>query len=214
MVRVKKNSRRYDARGRLEQARRGRETIVEAARSAFLEHGFAATTIASIAQAAGVSVETIYKAFGGKTGLVRAVYEQGLAGRAAVPAPQRSDALSATENDPRRLIRYWGKLTAEVSPLVSPILLLVRDAAAGDPELVALLEMADAQRRTRMRKNAAVLAKRGFLRAGLSLEAASDILWAYTSPELYELLVLRRGWSASRFGDFVASALEAALLSP
>jgi hypothetical protein len=41
---------------------------------------------------------------------------------------------------------------------------------------------------------------------------AADILWTYSSPELYELLVLRRGWSAERYGRYVADAMINALL--
>jgi AcrR family transcriptional regulator len=58
---------------RAEQAQRRRERIVEAARALFLERGFAATTIAGVAEAAHVAPETVYAAFGGKAGLLEAV---------------------------------------------------------------------------------------------------------------------------------------------
>jgi AcrR family transcriptional regulator len=196
----------------LEQARRNREAILEAARSAFAADGYATTTVAAIAGKAGVSPETVYKTFGGKPGLVRAIYEAGLAGRGPTPAPERSDAMSAEETDPRGLIRQWGALTAEVSPLVSPILLLARSAAAVDVELQALLDESDAARLARMRHNANVLARRGFLREGMTAARAGEIMWTYSSPELYELLVVRRGWTPAQLGDFVADALIAALL--
>ena len=211
-VKKTRKTRRYDASARVEQARQARERVLEVARRAFLKQGYAATTLAEIASTAGVSVETIHKAFGGKAGLVRAIYERGLAGRELTPAPERSDAMSASEAEPRVLVRKWGALTAEVAPLVSPILLLIRAAAATEPELLALLKQADQQRLTRMGANAAVLAKRGFLRHGVTREAARDVMWACTSPELYELLVLRRGWTAQQMGEFVGSTLEAALL--
>lgn len=211
MARVKK-SRNYNALGRVQQAQKSRERVVEVARRAFLEHGYAATTIAAVAREAGVSVETIYKGFGGKPGLVRAIYQRGLEGRGDKPAPERSDTMSARVTDPREIIRNWGTLTAEVSPLVSPILLLVRSAAATDPELAVLLRESDDERLARMRRNAGVLAKRGFLRAGMTTDRAGEIMWAYSSPELYELFVVRRGWSPKQLGEFVASALTAALL--
>ncbi len=53
--------------------RRSQEAVLEAAQRRFLRAGYGATTIAAIAADAAVSVETIYKAFGGKRGLVRAI---------------------------------------------------------------------------------------------------------------------------------------------
>ena len=101
--------RRYNSSGRQAQARRNRQAILDAAQRQFLEGGYAATTIAAIAAEAGVSVETIYKAFGGKPGLVGAIYERGLTGREAVPAFQRADAMRERETDPRSEERRVGK---------------------------------------------------------------------------------------------------------
>ncbi|UQX87443.1 TetR family transcriptional regulator [Jatrophihabitans telluris] len=211
--------RRYDASRRQEQAARTRSGILDIARQQLLESGYAATTIAGIAAQAEVSVETVYKAFGGKSGVVRALWERGLRGsqgqgRGAVPAPARSDALSTSESDPRVVLRGWGRLTTEVAPEVGPIMLLIRAASASDPDMAELLAEAEGQRRERMRRNARRLQRRGWLRPGLSVTQASDILWTYSSAEFYDLLVLKSGWSAGRYGDFVGEALIAALLPP
>ncbi len=207
-----KPPRSYDGRSRLQQAQQTRANVLDVARTAFLEQGYAPTTIAAIARTAGVSVETIYKAFGGKAGLVRAIYEKALAGRGSRPAPQRSDAMSASRADGHSIVRAWGRLTSEVSPLVSPILLLVRDGAAADEELAELRRQAEEERLTRMTLNARKLADRGFLKDGLGIERAGEILWTYSSPELYELLVVKRGWSAEEYGEFVGEALAAAVI--
>ena len=63
-----------------------------------------------------------------------------------------------------------------------------------------------------MTDNALRLAASGHLRRGSTVADAADVLWTYSSPELYELLVLRRGMRLARFGEFVASAMIAALL--
>jgi AcrR family transcriptional regulator len=204
--------RRYDAQGRVEQARRTRELILEVAQREFGKRGYAQTTVAMIARGAGVSVETVYKGFGGKPGLMRGIHERGLAGKGSVPAPQRSDAMSARERDPRAILRGWGALAAEVSPLVSPMMLLVREAAANDPELATLLHDSNEQRLRRMRRNAKVLADRGFLRDDVSVKHAADLMWTLTAPELYELLVVQRRWTPARFGEFIARTMIEALL--
>jgi AcrR family transcriptional regulator len=211
---VNSRRRRYDSTGRRERARQARDQIVGIAEDLFLSEGYAATTVAAIAARAQVSVETIYKGFGGKPGLVRAIIEKGLAGRGPVPAEQRSDRIRDTEPDPRRILTAWGEFAAEIAPRTAPILLLARDAAAADPELAALLEEVSAARLERMTVNARGLHEAGHLRPGLSVAEAADIMWTYSSAEFWELLVLHRGWSPERHGPFVAQALIAALLPP
>ena len=209
-----KSKRRYDSSGRQAQARRNREAILDAAQRQFLEGGYAATTIAAIAGEAGGSVETIYKAFGGKPGLVRAIHERGLEGRQPVPAFQRADEMRERETDPRTIMRNWAALTSEVSSIVSPIARLVRAAAATDPDMAALLKAHDDIREQRARHHARFLRRRGYLRQGVSLAQATDILWTCTSDELYDLLVVQRGWSLPRFARFLADYLIATLLPP
>ena len=59
---------------------------------------------------------------------------------------------------------------------------------------------------------ARTLAAKTSLRAGLTVKQAGEIMWAYSSPELYGLLVSTRGWTPARYGDFVGESLIAALL--
>jgi AcrR family transcriptional regulator len=207
-----KPRRRYDSPRRAEQARQTRAEVTGAAQRLFLRDGFAATTIAAIAAEAHVSAETIYKAFGGKPGLVRAICEQALAGEGPVPTETRSDDLQASEPDPRQIIRGWGRLSAEIAPRVSPILLLLRAAAFTDPEMASLRAEIEASRLTRMTRNARTLVAGGHLRAGITAEKAGEILWTYSSPELYELLVVNRRWPPQEYGAFIADAMIAALL--
>jgi AcrR family transcriptional regulator len=207
-----KPKRRYDSTGRQAQARRNRHAILDAAQRQFLEGGYAATTIAAVAAEAGVSVETVYKAFGGKPGLVRAIYDRGLAGPQPVPAYQRADELRERETDPRAIMRNWATIASEVHSVVSPIERLVRAAAASDPDMAALLQAHHDRRQARARHHARFLKRRGYLRAGVSLAQATDILWTCTSDELYDLLVTQRGWSPPRFARFLADFMTTALL--
>jgi AcrR family transcriptional regulator len=209
-----KPKRRYDSSGRRAQALRTREAILDAAQRQFLEGGYAATTIAAIAGEAGVSVETIYKAFGGKPGLVRAIYDRGLAGREPVPAFQRADEMRERETDPRTIMRNWATIASEVSAVVSPIARLVRFAAAGDPDMAALLKAHNDIRERRARHHARFLRRRGYLREDLTLAQATDILWTCTSDELYDLMVTQRGWSLPRFARWLADYMIATLLPP
>lgn len=209
-----KARRTYDSTGRVAQAQRARLAILDSAESMLLARGYHATTVAAIARAAGASVATLYKAFGGKPGLVRAIRERRLAGSGPVHGEQRSDRARLEAVDGHALVAQWGRLTAEIAPLVAPILLLVRDAAAVDPELRLLQDELDADRRRRMHANAKHLHDAGHLREGLSIAHATDVLWTFSAPEFFELLVRRRGWGAARFGAFVGASIAGALLRP
>jgi AcrR family transcriptional regulator len=208
------NKRPYDGSHRRARALENRDRIVTVALRRFARDGYAATTIASIADDAGVSADTIYKSFGGKPGLIRAIRAEALQGAGRVPAEERSDGLHDGARSGREIIDAWGRLTAEVAPRVAPVLLLIRAAAATDPEVETLLEEMDADRLRRMTDNARRLHTAGHLRRGMTVAKAADILWTYSAPELYELLVLRRGWTPARHGRFIADAMIAALLPP
>jgi len=209
-----KPRRRYDATRRRRQAQLTRQAVVDVARQLLLTRGYAGTTIAAIAGEADVSVEMIYKAFGGKPGLVRAIWERALAGAGPISAYRRSDTMRLHETDARAVIRQWGTFTTEVAPRVAPILLLIRTAAAIDPDMAALHAEVIQEQLMRMEHNARYLFERGDLRPDLSLAQARDVMLVYSSPEVYDLLVLRQGWPLERYGDFVANGLMAALLLP
>jgi AcrR family transcriptional regulator len=207
------NARRsYDASRRQEGARRTRERILDTARDIFLATGYAASTIPDIAAQAGVSPETVYKAFGNKPGVVRALYERALGGTGPVKAYLRSDEMRLAESDPRSIMRKWGDLTAEVISTVAPILILVRAAASTDPSMAALLADSNDERLERMRHNGRFLADRGFLRSDVTESEAVDVLWLCSSTELYELMVLSRGWALQRYAGFVADLMMDSLL--
>src|SRR5689334_9021372 len=62
--------RSYRSERRREQAAQTRERVLAAAARAFVARGFEATSVAAIAEEAGVSPETIYARFGNKRTLL------------------------------------------------------------------------------------------------------------------------------------------------
>jgi len=199
-------SRTYDGTRRQERASAAFRRTLDVAERLFLETGYTATTVAAISKAAGVSAATIYKTYGGKAGLAREVCQRALRGGGVIPAQIRSDALrdSATAGE---VAEGWGRLATEVAPRVAPLMLVLRQAGVADAEAEALYEEFDAQRLQRMTDNARFLQRAGFLRDGVTVTVARDVLWFTTASEVYELLVMRRGWSRARFGQFVTDTI-------
>lgn len=209
-----KPRRPYDSTSRLEQARRTRGSVLETARRLFLDQGYAATTVAAIAAEAGVSVETVYKAFGNKPGLVKAVFDVSVVGDdEPVPMLQRDLVRRIqAELDPRRKLAMYGEHLSESAPRSVPVQLLVRAAAASDPGAAGVWDQMLAERLTGMAQLARHLHEDRHLRTEMSRDDARDILWTYSAAEWYELLVIRRGWSPDRYGRWIGDALIAALL--
>jgi AcrR family transcriptional regulator len=163
-----------------------------------------------------VSVQSIYKAFGNKPALLKTVFDVAIAGDdEPVPMLQRA-ALSRVraEPDPRRKLSLYGEFVADVSSRHVPIQLLVRAAAATDPQLRSLWDELEDRRLRRMAENAQHLVDRGQLRPGRTPDEARDVLWAYTSPDLYERLVVSQGWGLDAFERFLRDGMTGALLDP
>jgi AcrR family transcriptional regulator len=205
-ARAVKTPRTYDVSSRQERAREQYAATLAAAGELFNEQGYVATTVDSIAEAAGVSAATIYKSYGGKLGLVRGLCEQALRGGGPDSAEERSNALRTNPNA-RAVIAGWGRLASEVTPRIAPLLLLLRAAGMLDPEAAALYDDLDRERIARMTDNATFLADAGHLAEGTSVDEARDILWLTSAPELFELMVLRRGWSLTRYSAFVTQIM-------
>lgn len=209
-----KPRRRYDSTRRQEQARATRRAVLDAARRLFLEHGYAATTVGSIAAEAGVSVETVYKTFGNKPGLVKALFDVAIAGDdEAIPLVERDRIQRMrAQSDPHRMFAMYGEHLAETASRSVPVQLLVRTAAATDTAAAEVWRQMLDERLHGMTMFATDLHRRGLLRPDLSVDEARDILWTAISPEIYELLVLERGWTPDRYGRWVAAVLAAVLL--
>jgi AcrR family transcriptional regulator len=189
--------------------------IVEGASRLFVEHGYHATTLSGIANEAGVAIQTIYNSIGSKRDVLSKVLDYEAAGEQA-PTLAPTFVLAQTENerDPRKvldqLVDWWRESRARTAPFYK----ILHQAAALDQE-VADLELARAKDRLRSyRIGASLLAERGALRDGLSIDDAAAIFHATGHPDIYRFLVIDQQWSADRWASWVRSTLEAALLAP
>jgi AcrR family transcriptional regulator len=214
MARSVKRPRPYDSTRRQAQARLTRAAILEAARARFLERGYAATTVGQIAADVGVSVETVYKAFANKAGLLKAMFDVAIVGDdEPVPLQQREMvARIQAEPDGRKKLEIYGAAYAERAQRAVPVQLLVRDAAASDASAQAVLDQLNRERLTGMTTFSHHLHESKVLRRGVRAADTLDILWLFTAPEVYERLVIERGWTTRRFGTWITQQLVAALL--
>jgi AcrR family transcriptional regulator len=214
MARPVKGRRSYDSTSRQEQAGQNRARILDAARARFLEDGYAATTITAIAHDAGLSVETVYKAFGNKAGLLKTLFDIAIVGDdEPVPLMQREVVRrNMAEPNPRKKLQMYAEFYIERAERSMPFQLLAREAAASDPAATAVWEQMEQERLVGMTHFARHLHDEGHLRSGVTVEEARDLLWTFISAEMWELLVIKRGWPPERYGQWMAHLLIAALL--
>ena len=210
-------SRRYESPLRRDKARKTRAAVLQAAYARFLSVGYASTTLAAVAADASVSIDTVYKTFGSKRGLLAAVMDVNVGGDDEPVAvldrelPQRMRA----EPDQRVQVAMFATGMAGELERMRPLDDVLRSAAAVDPEVAAARrEQNDRQRHAAMTIVVGWIRARGPLRDGLDLDTAVDVVWALTSPELHHMLLDARGWDRARYEDWLRHTLELSLLPP
>ena len=210
MTEVKRS---YDASGRRARARARRLAVVLAARDLFERDGYRPTTIAAVAAHAGVSAESVYKGFGTKAALAKAVFDLTLAGDdEPVPVAERP-AMQAVRDEPdvRRKIAMFVDGLAQRQARSARVTILIRDGRHVDDSLAPVWAKLHDEGLTGMTTLGRHLLETGQLRDGIGLDEVRDVLWNYLAIDHYERLVLSRGWSLERYTRWLAEAITNAL---
>jgi AcrR family transcriptional regulator len=209
-----KTKRRYSSALREGQAQQTQEAVLDAARVLFVEQGWTRTTIAAVARKAGVSPETIYSVFGSKRSLLERLVRNAVRGDApevpllAQAAPQQV----AGAKDQKEQLRLFATSICAILDRVAPLVAVARAAAESDPQLWGLYRALHDGRRRNLVFVAEALSRKGRLRAGMSLEAATGHIFRLASPELFLLMRDMEGYSLDEIADWLAEALVELLL--
>ena len=210
---VNPERRRYESPRREAQAAATRRQILSAAQRLFEAHGYASTTMAAVADEAGVSLKTVYLAFDTKSGLVRVLWdtllrgEPDIAGRAAALVSGGAD-----EPDPVRQLQLNARNSTAVKKRVGNLLRVLRDGAPSDPDVDTLWQLINTDFYANQREIVKSLQRKKALRRGLDVDRATDILWTLIHPDVWHLLVGARGWTADRYEKWLADTTCAQLL--
>jgi AcrR family transcriptional regulator len=193
--------RRYDGTRRQAQARETRRAVLRAAHDLFVEQGYARTTVAEVAAAAGVSVETVYAGFRNKPTLLHRVWDVTIGGDdEEVPFHERPEVRAVrAEPDLARRFRLHAALYARTAHRVTPFLRALEAAAGADESAAAMLAETHRQRLEGMTHMAREAAATGQL--AVDEETCRDVVWAMTDGALWYRLVVQRGWSDERFAE-------------
>lgn len=206
MAQVKRS---YRSPRREAQAARTREAIVEAARRLLGADGMRATTMDTIAAEAGVSVQTVYAAFGSKAAILIALLDR-LEADADAGEETRSGPAGSPHEQLTALVAFHRRLYERGADVIAVGL----GSVATDPDLAAHVDTGHRRRRAGQVAVVNEWHRRGALRPGLSRREAADVLWALTSPDLYLLHVRGSGWAPSRYASWLRATLAGLLLRP
>jgi AcrR family transcriptional regulator len=200
---------------REERARQTRRRLTDAATEHFLEAGYARTSLAAIAGTAGVSVDTVYKTFGSKIGLLKEVLDVTIGGDdVPVPLLERAGPQALREEtDQRAQVRMLAAGVTNQLERIRPLDDILRSAAAVDREAAALREDTQVrQRRAAMRTIVGWIAAHGPLRDGLTVSRAAQVVWTLTSPEVHLLMRDTGGWSEPSYRAWLERAIADGIL--
>jgi AcrR family transcriptional regulator len=198
-------SRVYRSSVRAAQAQRTRRAILDAARGLFSTQGYAATTVSQIAAGADVAVDTVYAAVGTKSAVFRLLLETAISGTdQAIPADEREYVRRLrAEPSARGKLKIYAGAVRIVAERMAPLQLVLRDAAAQEPELARMRDEISHRRAGNMHRLAEELIATGELRSGLEPDEVADVIWSTSSAEFYALLVRERGWSSAQFEEWL-----------
>jgi AcrR family transcriptional regulator len=210
-----KSTRGYASPHRRRQAQATAQAILDAAQTLFERDGFASTSMAAIAQSAGVSQKTVYLHFDTKARLLRELWNTRLRGASdGVPVGEQPWFRAVLdEPDPERQLRLNTRNSRTVKERAAALLAVIREAAPTDPEIGTLWSRIQTEFHANQLKVAESLAAKGALRPPLDAAAAADILWSLNDPYLFDALTTTRKWSADRYEQWLGDLLCEQLLA-
>ncbi|MDG4823246.1 TetR family transcriptional regulator [Asanoa sp. WMMD1127] len=200
--------RAYRSPLRSRQAAETRDRILDAAATRFAADGYGRTTLAAIAEQAGVSVETV-QANGPKRALLVASFERAFTGDEGshqIAEREVGRQILATPDLATMRAGIIGFVVA-ANERTAGLWRAYVSAADSDPAVRATLDDMYGRRRNDVTAAVAGLVSRG---APITDPArAADVLSFVLSPEGYEQLVLRSGWSSAAYAAWLDEAIAA-----
>jgi AcrR family transcriptional regulator len=200
--------RSYNSENRTAQAALTRNRVLDSARKLFQTDGFEGVTIEKIAQAAEVSIPTVYSLFQSKRGILFSLLDEAL-------SSEQFNALveeGKEEKSPKKRLMITAKIARQLYDSERAQIDIFQGASVLAPEFKELQKEREERRYLRQEEFVKILMKEKALLKELSLSQARDILWAMTGRDVYRMFVVERGWSSEEYEKWLAQSLIKTLL--
>jgi AcrR family transcriptional regulator len=200
---------------RTRKAQATRRRILDAAEALFVRDGYAATTIAAIADRADVAVQTVYAVFGTKRATLSELLAIRVTGDHDATALKDHEDWRAmeAETDPRHQLELLAAIASRIGERMGALYNVLAGASGSDPEVADMHRRQQQRRYDDQRRVARSLARKDVLRPGLSEAHATDIMWAVANPATHHSLVAERRWSPAEYEEWLADVLTYSLLN-
>jgi AcrR family transcriptional regulator len=208
---VNPQRRAYHSPLRADQAQQTRRRVLESARRLFVDRGYARTTVAAVAEDAGVSPETIYLSLGGKRGLLEGVMD--------ITGPHDSVAdddswwlMVAALPGPTERLEKMVEYSCRILARTRPVHAIIRGAADNEPFAAELGRQLLNERLGNQTERISRYIGEA-LRPGLSVTEAGERYCALASPDLYHLLTVELRWAPEHHQSWLTQLLRRELLA-
>jgi AcrR family transcriptional regulator len=194
---------------RRQRAAETRRRMLDAAIACFTTAGYDGTTMAAIAERAGVAVQTLYFTFHTKAQLLQQTLARAVLGDGPpVPPPQTEwyKAMQAQEAIRPALEHLIGGVT-QIMERVAPLRPLF-EAAAAEPGVTEVWANAERLRLEGYRAIIELLATKQPLAAGRTPDSATDVLFVLLGPDTFRAFTHGRGWPLEHWKAWVTATLE------
>ncbi len=193
---------------RARQAQLTRDEILGAARRLFAQNGYSRTSVRDIAEAAGVSAQTVYDSIGSKQAIVARLND-------LIDAEADVATIVGTgvgSDDPGEILAVQARVVRSILEHCGDILRALVSGAAAEPDLA--LVMAEGHRRhvEGARRIVARLADLDALDPTVSVDAAAATLSATSDVSFALLLADSYGWSIDAIEDWIVATNRKLLL--
>jgi AcrR family transcriptional regulator len=192
------------------RAQRRAETegrLVDSASALFVERGYAATTLADVAEHADIAPRTLYLHFPTKAELLLRCIGIAIAGDAEPIAlaerPAMAEAMAAATFDER--LRLMASLTASLMERTGPLLDVAFQAAPSEPSIAAAAATGRADTRRTLREFWHRIHDDGLLPPSIDLEWLTETATLVAHAETYLLIGKTTGWDSDTYRDWLAT---------
>ncbi|MGJ6967718.1 TetR family transcriptional regulator [Streptosporangium sp. G11] len=200
---------KYYSPRRVDAAAATRAAILDCARRLYVDRGYTNVTVAQIAAAARVAVQTVYSSTGGKAEILLSLLIP------AIRSPHAEQALRAVAetDDPRQVIDLLARGTRLAHEAHWDMLEALVPQCRAEPAAAAVLAAGNTEYMAALTATATRLTQLGALRSDVDPARVADLLWFYVGQDAWFSLVSHRRWSFDDAERWLASQAKRAILA-